>query len=500
MRPLRACGCGRGRRAHGRVQLRPVDFPSLPKRWALASIRVRILVGFVGMLALATIGSVLVAREVITSRLDERIDRDLAQEASELRRLAAGVDPATGAPFGDDVRRIFRVFFAQNTPSRGEAVLTFVDGEPFLRSRQVVGYRLDQDPQLVEHWGSLTQTERGEADTPAGPVDFLAVPLHADGRVLGVFVVSFFRELEANVVDDATIATAGVGLAVLLIGSLLAWRVAESVLRPVRTVTQTARSITDTDFSRRIDVRGNDEVAELAAAFNATLDRLESAFVTQRRFLNDAGHELKTPLTIVTGHLELLGEEAAEREATLALVLDELDRMSRIVNDLLLLAKAEAPDFLHLETVDVGVLTDEVQTKAAALAPRRWTVDARGRGLVVADRQRLTQALMQLAENAARQTEEDDEIAVGSRVEDGEARFWIRDEGPGIPLRDQARVFTRFSRGAGSNRGEGSGLGLSIVQAIAQAHHGRVELASREGAGATFTLVLPVDQPPAVRA
>jgi len=499
VRPLRACGQGR-RVQSRRVQLRPVDFPSLPKRWALASIRVRILVGFVGMLALATIGSVLVAREVITSRLDERIDRDLAQEASELRRLAAGVDPASGEPFGDDVRRIFRVFFAQNTPSRGEAVLTFVDGEPFLRSRQVVGYRLDQDPQLVEHWGSLTQSERGEVDTPAGPVDFLAVPLHDDGRVLGVFVVSFFRELEANVVDDATIATAGVGLAVLLIGSLLAWRVAESVLRPVRTVTQTARTITDTDFSRRIDVQGNDEVAELAAAFNATLDRLESAFVTQRRFLNDAGHELKTPLTIVTGHLELLGEEPAEREATLALVLDELDRMSRIVNDLLLLAKAEAPDFLHLETVDVGVLTDEVQTKAAALAPRRWTVDARGRGLVVADRQRLTQALMQLAENAAKQTEEDDEIAVGSQVEDGEARFWVRDEGPGIPRDDQARVFTRFSRGAGSNRGEGSGLGLSIVQAIAQAHHGRVELASREGAGATFTLVLPVDQPEAVRA
>jgi signal transduction histidine kinase len=331
-------------------------------------------------------------------------------------------------------------------------------------------------------------------------VDFLAVPLLDDGRVLGVFVVSFFRELEANVVDDATIATAGVGLAVLLIGSLLAWRVAESVLRPVRTVTQTARSITDTDFGRRIDVRGNDEVAELAAAFNATLDRLESAFVTQRRFLNDAGHELKTPLTIVTGHLELLGEEPAEREATLALVLDELDRMSRIVNDLLLLAKAEAPDFLHLETVDVGVLTDEVQTKAAALAPRRWTVDARGRGLVVADRQRLTQALMQLAENAAKQTEEDDEIAVGSRVEDGEVRFWVRDEGPGIPAADQARVFTRFSRGAGTHRGEGSGLGLSIVQAIAQAHRGRVELASSEGEGATFTLVLPVDQPESVRA
>jgi signal transduction histidine kinase len=271
------------------------------------------------------------------------------------------------------------------------------------------------------------------------------------------------------------------------------------VLRPVRTVTQTARSITDTDLSRRIDVRGRDEVAELAAAFNATLDRLETAFGAQRRFLNDAGHELKTPLTIVTGHLELLGDDPVEREATVALVLDELDRMSRIVNDLLVLAKAEAPDFLHLETVDVGALTDEVRAKAAALAPRRWTLDARGRGVLVADRQRVTQALVQLAENAAKQTGENDQIAVGSRVEDGEVRFWVRDEGPGIPLQEQERVFTRFARGAGAPRGEGSGLGLSIVRAIARAHHGSVELASDEGSGSTFTIVLPVDQPEADR-
>ncbi len=469
--------------------------PSLPDRWALASIRVRILVGFVGMLALATIASVLVAREVIYSRLDDRISQELVQEASELRRLAEGTDPATGEPFGDDARRIFRVFFQRNTPSRGEALLTFVDGEPFLRSRQVVPYALDRDRELVAHWGALTETERGDVSTPAGRVDYLAVPLKVDERVLGVFVVSVFRELQQGPFDDAITATIAVGLAVLLIGSLLAWRVAQSVLQPVREVTQTARAITETDLSRRIDVRGHDEVAELATTFNATLDRLESAFRAQRRFLDDAGHELKTPLTIVTGHLELLGEDRAEREATLALVLDELDRMSRIVNDLLLLAKAEAPDFLHLETVDVGVLTEELHTKVTALAPRKWTLEARGRGVVVVDRQRVTQALMQLAENAAKHTEPDDEIALGSLVQNGEARFWIRDEGPGIAAEEQARVFMRFSRGASPSRGDGSGLGLSIVQAIAQAHHGRIELVSREGVGSTFTLVIPVDQP-----
>jgi signal transduction histidine kinase len=345
----------------------------------------------------------------------------------------------------------------------------------------------------------LTQTERGDVSTPAGRVDYLAVPLKVNDRVLGVFVVSVFRELQQGPFDDAITATIAVGLAVLLIGSVLAWQVAESVLRPVRAVTQNARAITETDLTRRIDVRGRDEMAQLAATFNATLDRLESAFTAQRRFLDDAGHELKTPLTIVTGHLELLGEEPAERGATLALVLDELDRMARIVNDLLLLAKAEAPDFLHLETVDVGVLTEELHTKVGALAPRRWVLDARGRGLVVADRQRLTQAVMQLAENAAKHTVPGDEIAIGSAVGDGEARFWIRDEGAGIPEHDQAGLFERFSRGPSAARGDGSGLGLSIVRAIALAHQGRVELTSRPGAGSTFSVVVPVDQPRELR-
>ena len=469
--------------------------PSLPDRWTLASIRVRILVGFVGMLALATIASVLVAREVIYSRLDDQISQELIQEASELRRLAAGTDPATGAPFGDDVPRIFRVYFARNTPSRAEALLTFVNGELFLRSRQVVPYRLHEDPELVAHWGALTQNERGAVSTPEGRVEFLAVPLKSNERVLGVFVVAVFRELEQGPFDDAITATIAVGLAVLLIGSLLAWGMAESVLQPVRAVTQNARAITETDLSRRIDVRGHDEVAELAATFNATLDRLESAFTAQRRFLDDAGHELRTPLTIVTGHLELLGVDPEEREATLALVLDELDRMARIVDDLILLAKAEAPDFLSLETVEVGVLTDELHTKVAALAPRSWTLDSRGRGRIVADRQRITQALIQLAENAAKHTEDGGRIAVGSLVEHGDARFWIRDEGQGIAPDEQVRVFTRFSRGTGSSRGEGAGLGLSIVRAIAHAHHGRIELESRPGVGSTFTLVVPVDQP-----
>jgi signal transduction histidine kinase len=464
-------------------------------RWVPSSLRARVLASFIGLLALATTSSVVVTYEVLLIRLDQRIDAELAQEAAELRRLATGNDPATGRPFGTDVERIFEVYLERNVPSRQEALITFVDGQPFLRSRQVVPYRLDADPELVARWASLAEPDRGRVDTPAGRVEYLAVPLRAGEGSTGVFVAAIFRDRLKGEADAAVRAAGGVGLAILLIGSLLAWRLAERVVRPVSALTKTARSISETDLSGRIPVRGRDEVAQLGTTFNEMIDRLEDAFAAQRRFVDDAGHELRTPLTIVQGHLELLGDDPDERRETLGLVMDELDRMRRIVDDLLLLAKREQPDFLRLATVEVGTLTDEVHAKALALAAREWRLESRGRGVIVADRQRLTQALVQLAENAARYSEDSEPIELGSSVADGEARFWVRDRGPGIPPAQQRAIFERFRRGSGPRRSEGAGLGLAIVKAIAEAHHGRVEIESDPNAGALFTVVIPVDQP-----
>jgi signal transduction histidine kinase len=226
------------------------------------------------------------------------------------------------------------------------------------------------------------------------------------------------------------------------------------------------------------------------------LDRLERAFASQRRFADDAGHELKTPLTIVRGHLELLEGDPEERRATVALVIDELDRMGRIVDDLLLLARHEEPDFLDLGTVDVGVLTDELLAKATALGPYEWQLESRGAGVIVADRQRLTQAMMQLAQNAARHGLGSGRIMLGSSVEGAWARFWVSDEGPGIPVEEQDLIFERFRRGSRPRRTEGAGLGLAIVKAIVEAHRGQVELASAPALGTRVTIVVPVDQPP----
>ena len=333
-------------------------------RWVPSSLRARIVAWFIFVLALSTVGLVVVTYEVLGLRLDQRIDAELRQEVAELRVLKGTNDPRTGKPF-TSVRRLFDVYLVNNVPSRNEAHITFLAGEPYLRSRQVVPYRLDGDAELVARWANLKATDRGAVSTPAGRVEYIAVPIAAGGRTGGVFVAAVFRDrLLGEVERSAIFAASAVALGVLLFGSLLAWRLADRVVHPVTELTRTARSISETDLSGRIPQKGKDEVAQLATTFNEMLDRLERAFASQRRFADDASHELKTPLTIVRGHLELLDDDPAERRETLALVTDELDRMGRIVEDLLVLARREEPDFLALSTVDVGPLTDALFAKA----------------------------------------------------------------------------------------------------------------------------------------
>jgi len=454
------------------------------------------LAGYVGLLALAVLSSFIVGRQVLLDDLNERIDARLSVVASEVRGIAARGRAAGDESAADRVRRIFRAYLRNNFPPRDGTLVTVVNGRPFLRSPNPAPYRVDRDPALLARWARLKDSDRGQAPTPAGPIEYLAVPLRARGRTEGVFVAVVFRDPAEAELKSAVKAAGTVGIFVLVLGSLLAWRLVQGVLRPIRQLSDTAGAISDSDLSRRIPARGNDEVAQLAGRFNDMLDRLETAFATQRRLVDDAGHELRTPITIVRGHLELLGEDPDERRETIALVIDELDRMSRIVDDLLVLAQAEQPDFLALDTVDVATLTAELAAKSEALAERQWSVESAGRGIIVADRQRLTQAVMQLAHNAARHTRNGDVIALGSSVDNGQARLWVRDSGRGIPLKDQDRIFDRFARGSDRSRAHGAGLGLAIVKAIVEAHHGRVELVSRPGAGATFTLVIPTDQPP----
>ena len=234
---------------------------------------------------------------------------------------------------------------------------------------------------------------------------------------------------------------------------------------------------------------------------NEMLDRLQLAFDSQQRFLRDVSHELRTPITVIGGHLEVLKYRPQEQNETIALVMDELDRMGRLVNDLLLLAKAERFDFLKCKPEELDWFTEEVYLKARTLANRSWRLESKGLSPIVVDRQRLTQAIMNLVENAVRHTKDGDRITIGSSVRECYMYFWVKDNGEGIALEDQRRIFERFVRATNRDhiRGtqayrqfEGSGLGLSIVQAIVQAHGGSIELESDLGSGSTFTIIIPL--------
>lgn len=453
------------------------------------SARARILGWYVLLLAVALAGALFIQRSFLLGQVIEEADEALDQEVAELRQLAAGVDPAAGEPFGTDVGSIFDVFLTRNVGVGGEGVMTIVDGRPY-RS-DVLGARYGEDLGLNERWIDVTEPTRDQVDTEIGPIRYLAVPLDVNGATRGVFVVAIALAERLERVDDVIRLGAFVYGSIFVIASAVAWLAAGEVLKPLRRVRDTAQTISESDLSQRIDVAGTDEIADLSITFNNMLDRLEEAFATQQRFVDDAGHELRTPITIIRGQIELMSEDPAEREETVSLVTEELDRMSRIVEDLLALAKAEQPDFVVRRPIDLDGFIEDLVAKAGTLSGEAVDLEEAQPAVFDGDEQRLTQAVMNLIRNAIEHTPPGTPIRVGGAVAGDRVQIWVSDDGPGIPTSEVGHIFERFGRGvAGRRTTRGAGLGLSIVKAIADAHEGTVTVESGAG-GSTFTLSLP---------
>jgi signal transduction histidine kinase len=467
-----------------------------PKGHRAPSARQRILGWYVGLLGIALVAALVLQRSLLLAQVSSEVDEAIDQEVGELRQLASGNNPETGEPFGGDAAAIFDTFLTRNVGIRGEAIVTFVNGSVY--NFDIPGAGLARS-ELVEEWSLITEPTRKEVQLEGIPtIRYLAVPVTYQGNQVGTFVTAVDLGDRLDRVNEVIRLGALVYGSIFLLASAVAWVAAGGVLRPLRLLTDTARSITESDLSQRIPVEGSDEVAELGDTFNSMLDRLEEAFSGQRRFIDDAGHELRTPITVIRGNLELMEVTNDERGETIRLVTDELDRMARIVDDLLVLAKAEQNDFIMGRPMDVAELTSDLATKGSALDGRIWEIDEQAHVVLVADHQRLTQAMMNLMRNAVEHTPRASKLALGSRVEGddggGWVRLWVRDEGPGIALEDQERLFERFARGRiGKRTTGGAGLGLSIVKAIAEAHGGTVEVESLPGRGSKFSLVVPLD-------
>ncbi|MEO1802547.1 MAG: ATP-binding protein, partial [Cyanobacteria bacterium J06629_2] len=349
----------------------------------------------------------------------------------------------------------------------------------------------------IEKWQNIEEEESGEIklDNPStGNIIYDAEPIKTTEQTLGVIVAvhtTAGEQQEAVESLDVIIETL---IAIIAISLALAWLTTGKILAPLRKLTNTAKVINEANLNRRFDARGDGELAELAKTFNGMMGRIESAFITQRNFINDAGHELRTPITIIRGHLELLeiiNADSLARQETISLVLDELDRMNRLVNDLILLARAERHDFLQIETIELTSFVAELFNKLQRLGERNWHLDNQIlSGTMMGDRQRITQAIINLANNAVQHTIVDSLIVFGAKFEGSNVEFWLRDTGNGIAASEQERIFDRFARVKNSRRrSEGSGLGLSIVKAVVEAHGGAINLQSKLGIGSTFTLI-----------
>ena len=370
------------------------------------------------------------------------------------------------------------------------------DGSIVVKSKNLGEQELPLDPSLIRMSLAGQVGMKTLAAGDGATVRVMASPLYLQDRTLVLEVGQSLQTLETTMNRVRWALTGGV-LAALVLSSLLGYVVVRKTLAPVQQITRTARGIEESsDLGRKVNYHGpGDEVKELATTFDRMIERLDLAFQSQKQFIADASHELRTPLTVIKGNLDLmkrnLGE--GERNECVQAIRTETERMTRIVDDLLVLAEVEGGQVRRQEQVSFDEVLMEGLTRAQQLAGNRKVVLGRHDALSVkGDVHRLKQMVGNLVDNAVKYTP-DVGIITLSLVRDGDwARMDVSDTGVGIEAEHLPHIFERFYRvdKARSRAEGGTGLGLAIVKQIAESLGGRVAVSSDPGKGSTFTVWL----------
>ncbi len=478
----------------------------MPQAGFFGEVRTRLLVFYAVMLSVLIGLTVPLSKHLLLLELHQREQTSLGESIQDFEHYMRPLLTAEAAPSSPELAGHMKSFLTKILPEDDTFFILIINGE-FQRSSPVaLPHPMRPGSVLMRQWEATTKLASGkvdEADPEVGTILYSAVPVEVDGRVQAVFVAARTTAGELAEVGDFTSILIQIVVGILITSLLFLWILSKAVLAPLQLLASTTRSITATNLKQRLPVTGRGELGDITLSFNAMMDRLEALIISQKEFIQDAGHELRTPITVIRGNIELLlqdDDEEARRE-TVRLVLDEVDRIARLVAELSLLAQSQRPEFLVLSDLDVHRFTQDMYQKARILAPRRWSLACTAQTMMEADEQRLTQCMMNLALNATQHTSESDRIELGSSLAaDGSIRLWVSDSGEGIPERIQPQVFKRFFKGRSRTQAEHhSGLGLSIVRAIVNAHHGRIELLSQPNRGTTFTLIFPARQPVLLR-
>ncbi|MCZ7662561.1 MAG: HAMP domain-containing histidine kinase [Thermoleophilia bacterium] len=466
-----------------------------------ASARVALAVTVVlalGSLLLTGLGYLLLSK-----RLADDMDRTLRQESSAYVATIHAAPAQTTA----ELQEATRVYLGERTAGGPDAatflLVRFVDGKVISNSN----VRLEDapanapalDPAAAQPGFATFMYQEKEYRVATVPV------LDANNNTIAVFQAAMSVEPNEAMGTALVRILLIAGLLVILVGASLSAWVARASLRPLHQVARTTQAITQTSLSRRVPYTGpHDDVGMMVSALNEMLDRLESAFAEQKHFTADASHELRTPLTIIRGHLEVMryeGELTPSQEESMLLVLDEVERMSRLVNDLLALSRLDAGVAKPFAPLDLSRIAQESVSRVEGMAGRRFTFASPGPLPVRGDHDMLLQALLNLLSNAVTATGEDGSISVRCEGGAGVARVHVQDDGPGIHSQDLDRVFDRFYRVPDSGRTDdtgGSGLGLAIASRMVQRHGGRLTARNAPEGGAVFTMELPL-RPRALR-
>ena len=331
-------------------------------------------------------------------------------------------------------------------------------------------------------------------------------PLTVSGELIGFVQVGRSYGEAYDILGRLRLGLLGVGLVSLLLAGGVAWGVAGGALRPIATITRTARAIAlSRGFSRRLEDTGSrDELGQLGVTFNEMLASLEEAYAAQQRFIADASHELRAPLTAVRANLELLDRHVddlpgEERRAMIKAASKETDRMVRLVGDLLALARADAGQKLEMRPVELDHLLLEVYGEARLLAKGvRVTVEDIDQVALPADPDRLKQLILILVDNAVKYTPSGGEVTLSLRKDAATATLEVADSGIGISADDLPHIFERFYRAdkARARDAAGTGLGLPIAKWIVEQHGGDISVESSMGKGSIFTIRLPLTPKP----
>ena len=459
--------------------------------------------------------------------LDDALAQQATIEARSLLAVASHDDPATTPPVdptttGDDDDAVVPGITAvEDDETETDPQKQSDTGEPESRRATTVTLDASTEPYLVRRSGTDTLLAVAAPGTPAlinvedarALVAYLAAPtgtstieVDDDGYTLAVArdatgitaaaaVPRAATDHRITEVIQALLIAGAVGILLTIVG---AWFAARSALRPLTTMTRRAETVTAGRLDARVGpIGGDDEIARLTHAIDDMLGRLEAAFVAQQRFVQDASHELRTPITIARGHLEVtdpLREEPAAVQAAIGLAVGELARMGELVERLLVLARAGELPAGRFQRIAANALGDDALARVQGNTERRWEVrHAPDDPLVLGDHDALVDVLVNLLRNAERHTTAQGTIRIEIDATESHVELAVRDDGEGIDPRLLPTIFDRFTRAdaARTRDAGGAGLGLAISQAYVEAHGGTLAVASAPGEGATFTIRLP---------